>query len=558
VTPTPIPLNKIRTDGGTQSRAELNPLIIDDYVERMKAGDVFPPAVTFHDGEWYWLADGFKRHRATAILKRKTLECDVRQGTRREAVLYSVSANAHHGERRTRADMKRAVTLLLEDPEWSKWSNREIARRCLVSHTFVAEVRTSLAATAGDDEPGAKDDVRTFRTRHGTTSQMRVAQAGVRPAAAAPALVPAASKLIRHSSIADDRDEVRKLAALPAAKQAAAAKLLASGECNTVAQAARAVERNGRRDALDAVPISAGKSPSPPAAAGTWQIHTGDATTLLRKRYRDATVQVIWTDPRYNLGFDYGMGTGADDTKPADYLAEMKRWMEQAARVLKPDGSLWVMICDEWADDFGVLLKREVGMHRRAWVKWYETFGTNRPQNFNRCTRHLLHFVKERELAYFDREAVLRPSARQLLHGDKRADPGGKTLDDTWIIPRMVGNSQARVPKAKGSPVPTQVPVEIVRRCIASCSRPGDLVVDPHVGTGTACVVAASIGRHGEGIEIFPPTAKVAEQRCRKEEAEGWSLTLAEYARAASFEERFLLARADAGEASEADERKAS
>jgi len=65
------------------------------------------------------------------------IAADVRQGTRRDAILHSVGANAAHGLRRTSEDKRRAVKTLLADPEWHEWSESEIARRCAVSHTTV-------------------------------------------------------------------------------------------------------------------------------------------------------------------------------------------------------------------------------------------------------------------------------------------------------------------------------------------------------------------------------------------------------------------------------------
>jgi hypothetical protein len=71
----------------------------------------------FYDGAEYWLADGFHRVHAAQKLRRLTIAADVRQGTRRDAVLLSARANAEHGLRRTNEDKRRAVLTLLADPE---------------------------------------------------------------------------------------------------------------------------------------------------------------------------------------------------------------------------------------------------------------------------------------------------------------------------------------------------------------------------------------------------------------------------------------------------------
>lgn len=136
-----LSIGSIRTDGGTQSRATLNDETTRDYMLDMLAGAQFPPITVFYDGAEYWLADGFHRVQAARQANIAEIEAQVIQGTRRDAVLHSVSANATHGLRRTNEDKRRAVLTLLTDPEWTKLSDREIARRANVSQPFVSALR---------------------------------------------------------------------------------------------------------------------------------------------------------------------------------------------------------------------------------------------------------------------------------------------------------------------------------------------------------------------------------------------------------------------------------
>lgn len=96
---------------------------------------------------------------------------DVRQGTQRDAILHSVGANAAHGLRRTNDDKSRAVMVLLNDPEWSKWSAREVAKACGVSHDYAARLKREVSS---DDS----DEPRTYTTKHGTTATMNTANIG--------------------------------------------------------------------------------------------------------------------------------------------------------------------------------------------------------------------------------------------------------------------------------------------------------------------------------------------------------------------------------------------
>src|SRR5574337_168137 len=137
----PIDISRIRIDGGTQSRANLNESVVAEYAEAMTEGAKLPAVTVFFDGSEYWLADGFHRYHGHKRIGALKIDAEVHNGTRRDAVLHSVGANAAHGLRRTNEDKRRAVETLLTAAEWSQWSDREIAKQCGVTHPFVAAVR---------------------------------------------------------------------------------------------------------------------------------------------------------------------------------------------------------------------------------------------------------------------------------------------------------------------------------------------------------------------------------------------------------------------------------
>lgn len=141
MTQTTLHLDAIRIDGGTQCRAELDEGAVTDYAAAIRSGADFPSVVVFFDGKHYWLADGFHRYHAHKHAGAIEINADVRNGTKRDAVLFSVGANAVHGLRRSNADKRKAVETLLRDKEWSQWSDREIAKACGVTHPFVASIR---------------------------------------------------------------------------------------------------------------------------------------------------------------------------------------------------------------------------------------------------------------------------------------------------------------------------------------------------------------------------------------------------------------------------------
>jgi ParB-like chromosome segregation protein Spo0J len=139
--PIMLPISQIRRDGGTQPRASLHHETIIEYAEDMKNGNNFPPVTVFYNGSDYWLADGFHRVEAGIAAGLTEIAAIVKQGLRRDAVLYSVGANAKHGLRRSNADKRRAVMTLLEDEEWSHWSDNQIAQKTSTSQPFVSKLR---------------------------------------------------------------------------------------------------------------------------------------------------------------------------------------------------------------------------------------------------------------------------------------------------------------------------------------------------------------------------------------------------------------------------------
>lgn len=130
-------------DPKLQSRAEINEDTVTEYAEAIEAGDQFPPVEVTFDGIHYYLTDGYHRYHAHKRAGKVSIACDVVNGTFRDAVLRATAVNSKHGMRRTWADKRKAVMTLLEDFEWSQWSNSEIARQCGVSAPFVANLRNA-------------------------------------------------------------------------------------------------------------------------------------------------------------------------------------------------------------------------------------------------------------------------------------------------------------------------------------------------------------------------------------------------------------------------------
>src|SRR5262249_19942777 len=91
-----------------------------------------------------------------------------------------------------------------------------------------------------------------------------------------------------------------------------------------------------------------------------WLIREGDCLDVF-KRVPTGSVRLVFSDPPYNIGLDYGNGHN-DKRSPEEYLSWCRKWMEAAARVLTPDGSIWVLSEPRWGGRFQCMLE-DVGLY---------------------------------------------------------------------------------------------------------------------------------------------------------------------------------------------------
>lgn len=244
------------------------------------------------------------------------------------------------------------------------------------------------------------------------------------------------------------------------------------------------------------------------AGGPPWHIHP--VSLFDRPASTDGTFDLCAADPPYNQGIDYGRGY-CDRVTPEDYLDFTRRWMKRGAEALRPGGSLWVLISDEWAAEVGWIACRELGLVRRNWIKWHETFGNQTKKKFARCSRHLFYFVKPGGPLTFNARTVLVPSARQTKYNDARAATGGKVPDDVWQFSRVAGTFGER---AEG--FPTQIPEALWERVVRVATDPGGSVLEFFAGSGSLARVCVRLGRGYRGYERNERYAAMAAARVRQ------------------------------------------
>ena len=207
------------------------------------------------------------------------------------------------------------------------------------------------------------------------------------------------------------------------------------------------------------------------------------------------TVDLVFADPPFNIGYVYDKYH--DDMPNEEYVQWTRDWMAGCQRVLKANGSFYIAIGDDFAADVRII-GRELGLHLRNWIIWRYTFGQNCRTKFGRGHTHIFYFTKHATDFTFNDHLLRYPSARHTEYQDLRANPEGRLPDDVWgEFPRVCGTFRERA-GFHGC----QMPEALLMRIIMASSNPGDVVLDPFVGSGTTAVAAKRLGRAYVGIDL--------------------------------------------------------
>jgi site-specific DNA-methyltransferase (adenine-specific) len=224
------------------------------------------------------------------------------------------------------------------------------------------------------------------------------------------------------------------------------------------------------------------------------QIICGDCIKVLGK-VKEPFADLIFADPPFNIGYKYD---GYNDSlKKGKYVEWTRLWMAACKKVLKPAGSFYIAIGDDYAANVKTIAD-ELGLHLRNWIIWHYTFGQQTKQKFARSHTHIFYFVNDKKNFTFNDFAVRVPSDRQLIYSDRRANSAGRIPDDVWTeFSRVCGTF-----KERQGWHPCQMPEILLQRIISVSTNEGDCVLDPFSGSGTTVAAACQLARNYVGIEI--------------------------------------------------------
>ena len=244
-------------------------------------------------------------------------------------------------------------------------------------------------------------------------------------------------------------------------------------------------------------------------------IHRGDCIEVLRSM-PDACVDMVFADPPYNLQLggdllrpDNSKVDAVDDDWDkfdsfAAYDAFTREWMKECRRILKPEGSIWVIGSYHNVFRLGAAIQ-DLGFWVLNDIIWRKS---NPMPNF-KGTR----FTNAHETLIW--AARSRDQKRYTFNYDAlKAFNEDVQMRSDWTLALCTG--EERIKDAEGKKAhPTQKPEGLLHRVLMAATRPGDVVLDPFFGTGTTGAAAKRLGRHWIGIERDETYARVAEKRIK-------------------------------------------
>lgn len=229
----------------------------------------------------------------------------------------------------------------------------------------------------------------------------------------------------------------------------------------------------------------------------------GDAIEQMKK-IETASVDLIVTDPPYNLSKDYGYTK--DNLEFDEYLAFTREWLKEAVRVLKADGTIYTFMGMRYISYLFFILEQEFGLHFNSWITWYYTQGIGKTKGFSPRHDDILMFTKQKNKFTFNLEDIRIPQKfYRSVNNMRGANPG-----NVWEFSHMHYCNKNRKKH------PTQKPEGIYERMILASSNEGDLVLDPFVGSGTMLRVCQQINRKGIGIDINQEYIEMASERLKE------------------------------------------
>lgn len=241
------------------------------------------------------------------------------------------------------------------------------------------------------------------------------------------------------------------------------------------------------------------------------RVNSGDCLSIL-SNIEDNSVDMVFADPPFNLEKKY---SSYKDQKPEEeYVDWCKRWLREMVRITKPTGSIFVHNVPRWLTYYACILN-EIAYFRH-WIAWD---AMSNPLGKTLLPAHygiLFYTKKQTGFKFFE---IRSPHKLCRVCGSYLKDYGGKKdqmhpfgalVSDVWTDIHRIRHNVRR------DEHPCQLPIPLLERVVLMSTDPGDIVLDPFLGTGTTIIAAKTLGRHYVGIDLDPEYVKIAKEKLEK------------------------------------------
>jgi len=210
---------------------------------------------------------------------------------------------------------------------------------------------------------------------------------------------------------------------------------------------------------------------------------------------------LIFADPPYNLTKNYG--NSEDDLSESEYIEWCNKWLWLSSKLLKPNGTLYVLNLPKWSIFHATLLSKLLYFQR--WIVWdalSDPRGNIMPAHYS-----LLVYTKHPHNFTYN-QLDLIPTMDQCFRAKCIAQRSNKApkenISDIWYDVHRIKHKKDR------DEHPCQLPLKLLERILLISTEPGDLILDPFMGTGTTALMAQKLGRNFSGIDIDPQYRDIA------------------------------------------------
>ena len=241
-------------------------------------------------------------------------------------------------------------------------------------------------------------------------------------------------------------------------------------------------------------------------------IYHGDALDILRTKISDASVELVFVDPPYNIGkkFSQFLDRWSSD---AEYSEWAYQWIDECIRVLKPTGTMYLMTSTQAMPYFDLYVRNKLTILSR--IVWsYDSSGVQAKKYYGSMYEPILHCVKDSKSYTFNANDILveakTGSQRKLIdyRGNvPRPYNSEKVPGNVWEFPRV------RYRMNEYEKHPSQKPEALLDRIIRASSNSGDTVLDPFSGTFTTAAIAKALNRKSISIESQDEYLKIGLRR---------------------------------------------